>query len=57
VTEPPVTEPPLTDLDDPDVPLAENPKTGDPTILLAGLVVVSGSGMLWLKRKKKEEEE
>ncbi len=57
VTEPPVTEPSLEDLEDPDVPLTENPKTGDPTILLAGLVVVSGSGMLWLKGKKKEEEE
>ena len=57
VTEPPATEPAVVELPDEDVPLAGNPQTGDPTFLLAGLAVASGSGLLWLKGKKKEEEE
>ena len=60
-TEPTVpTEPPVIDIPDEDVPLDENPKTGDAMGIYAAFSAVSGAGLLGLvfgkKRSKKEEE-
>ncbi len=44
------------EIPDEDVPLAEVPVTGDPMLIYAALTVLSGGGLIWLGRKKEDEE-
>ena len=56
---PPTTDVPATDLEDPDVPLADVPKTGDVSALWLALSALSGTGLAgvtFLGRKKRDEE-
>jgi len=53
----PEEEIPEVEIPDEDVPMADLPKTGDPVMIYAALAGLSGTGLVFLGRKKKESEE
>ena len=45
----------LVELEDPDVPLADVPKTGDDSLIWGVLTLISGTGLVWLALDKKRK--